>query len=101
MMIQYFIEPQYLFDRMIETIKTGDFTKDLTDVKCISDPACGSGSLLIQVADRLKEKDVKFIHIYGQELNTTTCNLARMNMLVHSICISYKRKRSYQIERKV
>ena len=31
-------------------------TKDLTDVKCISDPACGSGSLLIQVADRIKRK---------------------------------------------
>lgn len=60
-------------------------TKDLTDVKCISDPACGSGSLLIQVVDRLKEKDGKFIHIYGQELNTTTCNLARMNMLVHKV----------------
>ena len=60
-------------------------TKDLTDVKCISDPACGSGSLLIQVADRLKEKNGKFIHIYGQELNTTTCNLARMNMLVHKV----------------
>lgn len=60
-------------------------TKDLTDVKCISDPACGSGSLLIQVADRLKEKNGKFIHMYGQELNTTTCNLARMNMLVHKV----------------
>ena len=60
-------------------------TKDLTDVKCISDPACGSGSLLIQVAERLKEKNGKFIHIYGQELNTTTCNLARMNMLVHKV----------------
>ena len=49
------------------------------------DPACGSGSLLIQVADRLKEKNGKYIHIYGQELNTTTCNLARMNMLVHNV----------------
>ena len=60
-------------------------TKDLKDVKYISDPACGSGSLLIQVADRLSEKDGKFIHIYGQELNTTTCNLARMNLLVHHV----------------
>lgn len=60
-------------------------TNDLTDVKYISDPACGSGSLLIQVADRLKEKNGKYIHIYGQELNTTTCNLARMNMLVHNV----------------
>lgn len=60
-------------------------TKDLKDVKCISDPACGSGSLLIQVANRLNEKNGKYIHIYGQELNTTTCNLARMNMLVHHV----------------
>lgn len=60
-------------------------TKDLKDVKYISDPTCGSGSLLIQVASRLNEKDGKYIHIYGQELNTTTCNLARMNMLVHNV----------------
>lgn len=60
-------------------------THDLTDVKYISDPACGSGSLLIQVAERLKEKKGKYIHIFGQELNTTTCNLARMNMLVHNV----------------
>ncbi len=60
-------------------------TKDLKDVKYISDPACGSGSLLIQVIDRLKEKNGKYIKIYGQELNTTTCNLARMNMLVHKV----------------
>lgn len=60
-------------------------TKDLKDVKYISDPTCGSGSLLIQVVNRLAEKDGKYIHIYGQELNTTTCNLARMNMLVHNV----------------
>ena len=37
-------------------------TNDLTDVKYISDPACGSGSLLIQVADRLKEKNGKYMY---------------------------------------
>lgn len=60
-------------------------TNDLTDVKYISDPTCGSGSLLIQVAEKLREKNGKYIHIYGQELNTTTCNLARMNLLVHNV----------------
>lgn len=60
-------------------------TNDLEDVKYISDPTCGSGSLLIQVVNRLKEKKAKYIHIYGQELNSTTCNLARMNMLVHNV----------------
>lgn len=60
-------------------------TKDLKDVKYISDPTCGSGSLLIQVINRLKEKGGRYVHIYGQEMNTTTCNLARMNMLVHQV----------------
>ncbi len=60
-------------------------TYDLKDVKYISDPTCGSGSLLIQVVNRLAEKQGKYIHIYGQELNTTTCNLARMNMIVHKV----------------
>lgn len=60
-------------------------TKDLEKVKFISDPTCGSGSLLIQVANRLKEKDVNYGKIYGQELKTNTCNLAKMNLLVHNI----------------
>ncbi len=60
-------------------------TKDLTDVKYISDPTCGSGSLLIQITRRIQEKGGRYTHIYGQELNTTTCNLARMNMLVHNV----------------
>lgn len=60
-------------------------TKDLQNVKFISDPTCGSGSLLIQVVNRLNEKNGKYIHIYGQERNITTANLARMNMLVHNV----------------
>lgn len=57
-------------------------TKDITDVKHISDPTCGSGSLLIQVIKNIKGRYQK---IYGQELNTTTCNLARMNLLIHKV----------------
>lgn len=47
------------------------------------DPTCGSGSLLLRVA---KEKKVS--HFYGQELNTTTYNLARMNMILHDVKFS-------------
>lgn len=45
------------------------------------DPTCGSGSLLLRIKDYVKRVD----HYYGQELNLTTYNLARMNMLLHGI----------------
>lgn len=50
----------------------------------IYDPACGSGSLLLQAK---KHFDAHKIDkgFYGQELNHTTHNLARMNMFLHSI----------------
>jgi len=49
-------------------------------IKSVYDPTCGSGSLLIRVKDY---SDVA--HFYGQELNRTTYNLARMNMILHDI----------------
>lgn len=52
----------------------------------VYDPTCGSGSLLLTVQDELPGGDrpgvVKF---YGQELNTTTYNLARMNLMMHGV----------------
>ncbi|ACA57194.1 type I restriction-modification system subunit M [Clostridium botulinum] len=54
------------------------------DLKSVYDPACGSGSLLLRVS---KEANVRYF--YGQELTSTTYNLARMNMLLHDI--SYER----------
>lgn len=44
------------------------------------DPACGSGSLLLRIGDYT---DV--VNYYGQELNPTTYNLARMNMILHGV----------------
>ncbi|MBP3944506.1 type I restriction-modification system subunit M [Sphingobacteriaceae bacterium WQ 2009] len=44
------------------------------------DPTCGSGSLLLKVAD----ESGKNITLYGQEKETTTANLARMNMILHN-----------------
>ena len=55
-------------------------TLEKTDLKNVYDPTCGSGSLLLRVA---KEADVR--KFYGQELTSTTYNLARMNMLLHGI----------------
>ncbi len=53
-------------------------------VNKIYDPACGSGSLLLQAK---KQFDLHQIEegFFGQEINHTTYNLARMNMFLHNI----------------
>jgi type I restriction enzyme M protein len=55
-----------------------------TTVNKIYDPAAGSGSLLLQAK---KHFDAHIIEdgFFGQELNHTTYNLARMNMFLHNI----------------
>lgn len=54
-----------------------------TKVHSVYDPACGSGSLLLKFAKVLGEENVG--GFYGQEINLTTYNLARMNMILHNI----------------
>ncbi|MGB6128892.1 MAG: type I restriction-modification system subunit M [Psychrilyobacter sp.] len=49
-------------------------------VKSVYDPTCGSGSLLLRVA-----KETEVTEFYGQEMNRTTYNLARMNMILHDV----------------
>lgn len=55
-----------------------------TSVNKIYDPACGSGSLLLQAK---KHFDAHIIDdgFFGQEINHTTYNLARMNMFLHNV----------------
>lgn len=53
-------------------------------VNKIYDPACGSGSLLLQ-AKRQFDTHVIEDGFFGQEINHTTYNLARMNMFLHNI----------------
>lgn len=53
-------------------------------VNKIYDPAAGSGSLLLQ-AKKHFDKDIIEEGFYGQEINHTTYNLARMNMFLHDI----------------
>lgn len=55
-------------------------------LKSVYDPTCGSGSLLLRVSEF---SDVKYY--YGQELNPTTFNLARMNMILHGVHFSHFR----------
>ena len=53
-------------------------------VNKIYDPACGSGSLLLQ-AKKLFGEYFSEEGFFGQEINHTTYNLARMNMFLHNI----------------
>ncbi len=53
---------------------------DKKRVRSVFDPTCGSGSLLLHLKDYTEVTDY-----YGQELNPTTFNLARMNMILHGI----------------
>ena len=51
----------------------------------VLDFACGSGSLLLNVRNRITHTDGTIGKIFGQEKNITTYNLARMNMLLHGV----------------
>ena len=53
-------------------------------VNKVYDPACGSGSLLLQFAKVLGKENVQQ-GFYGQETNITTYNLCRINMFLHDI----------------
>lgn len=51
-----------------------------TSATTVYDPTCGSGSLLLKVADEASAK----VTLYGQEKDSATAGLARMNMILHN-----------------
>ncbi|MEY8737656.1 type I restriction-modification system subunit M [Lactobacillus sp. AN1001] len=61
-------------------------SKESDDQFHVYDPTMGSGSLLLTVQKELPNGDAEgSVDFYGQELNTTTYNLARMNLMMHSV----------------
>ncbi|WP_299289691.1 type I restriction-modification system subunit M [uncultured Mucilaginibacter sp.] len=70
-----FYTPQQVSSVLAKLVTTGK-----KKLKYVYDPTCGSGSLLLRVA-----KEAQVSYFYGQELNRTTYNLARMNMILHGI----------------
>jgi len=74
-----FFTPQHVSKLIAQLAMHGQ-----SSVNKIYDPACGSGSLLLQAK---KHFDAHIIEdgFFGQELNHTTYNLARMNMFLHNI----------------
>jgi len=75
-----FYTPQQVSNVLAQLVTVG---KDR--LKSVYDPTCGSGSLLLRVAKQVKEVSA----FYGQEMNPTTYNLCRMNMIMHDV--HYKR----------
>lgn len=75
-----FYTPQQVSSILAQLVTVG---KD--KLKSVYDPTCGSGSLLLRVAKEVKDVS----SFYGQEMNPTTYNLCRMNMIMHDV--HYKR----------
>lgn len=75
-----FYTPQAVSKILTKIAITGQETKRGLSVY---DPCMGSGSLLLNAKNYAKEQG--YIKYYGQELNTSTYNLARMNMFLHGI----------------
>ncbi len=71
-----FYTPQEVSKVLAKIVTTGK-----TRLRSVYDPTCGSGSLLLRVAREVKD----VADFYGQELNRTTYNLARMNMILHGV----------------
>lgn len=71
---------EFYTPQQVSKILSKVVTLDKTRIKSAYDPACGSGSLLLRIA---READVG--EFFGQELNRTTYNLARMNMILHDV----------------
>ena len=71
-----FYTPQEVSIVLAKLVTTGK-----SKLKSVYDPTCGSGSLLLRVAKEVKEVN----EFYGQEMNRTTYNLARMNMILHGV----------------
>ncbi len=74
-----FFTPQHVSKLIAQLAMHGQ-----SHVNKIYDPACGSGSLLLQAK---KQFDAHIVEegFFGQEINHTTYNLARMNMFLHNI----------------
>jgi len=53
----------------------------------IYDPACGTGGMLLECVNHLREagEDYRTLKLYGQEKNLTSSSIARMNMFLHGI----------------
>jgi len=72
---------EFYTPQQVSTILARIVTTGKTRLKSVYDPTCGSGSLLLRVAREVSDVS----DFFGQEMNRTTYNLARMNMILHGV----------------
>lgn len=77
-----FFTPQSVSKLLAKIVMLGK--DEHNKINKIYDPACGSGSLLLQARKQFSEHIIEE-GFFGQEINMTTYNLARMNMFLHNI----------------
>ena len=75
---------EYFTPQEVSELLTRIALGERTEVNKVYDPACGSGSLLLQSAKILGKQNVRQGY-FGQEINITTYNLCRINMFLHDI----------------
>ena len=76
-----FYTPQEVSELLAKIAMDG---RDGDKIRSVYDPACGSGSLLLKVKRELG-KNSDGLRFVGQEINLTTYNLCRMNMILHGV----------------
>lgn len=82
---------EFYTPQQVSDILSGIVTLDVQEPKTgrrnhlasVMDFTCGSGSLLLNVRNQMRQRGIG--KIFGQENNITTYNLARMNMLLHGV----------------
>ncbi|HFI0040139.1 TPA: type I restriction-modification system subunit M [Streptococcus suis] len=74
-----FYTPHQVSEVMAQIVATN------SSISSIYDPTVGSGSLLLTVKKHLSEDRQRSLNYYGQEKNTATYNLTRMNLLLHGV----------------
>ena len=75
---------EFFTPQEVSELLTRIATHGKTEVNKVYDPACGSGSLLLQ-SIKVLGKDRVRQGFYGQEKNLTTYNLCRINMFLHDV----------------
>ena len=72
---------EFYTPQQVSTILARIVTTGKERLRSVYDPTCGSGSLLLRVS-----REVSHVgDFFGQEMNRTTYNLARMNMILHGV----------------
>lgn len=75
---------EYFTPQSVSSLIARLATQGQETINAVYDPAAGSGSLLLQATKHIDPSKIEY-GFYGQEINPTTYNLARMNMFLHNV----------------